>query len=124
MTLLIKEVLTSEEMTAFIGRLAIELYLEIYKLSNEYRDKYTKSFKTLRDDTVTKFYTTGELLVINDIDLNKLEEMATRNKMLDIAIDRLGNNQNLFGSTLNKMFHILCFFPMQKATLCCGAGKS
>ena len=95
----IKEVLTSEEMTAFIGRLAIELYLEIYKLSNEYHDKYTKSFKTLRDDTVTKFYTTRELLVINDIDLNKLEEMATRNKMLDIAIDRLGNNQNLFGST-------------------------
>ena len=95
----IKEVLTSEEMTAFIGRLAIELYLEIYKLSNEYRDKYTKSFKTLRDDTVTKFYTTGELLVINDIDLNKLEEMVIRNKMLDMAIDRLGNNQNLFGST-------------------------
>lgn len=99
----IKEVLTLEEMTAFIGRLAIEFYLEIYKLSNQYHDKCIKPLETIRDDTATKFYTTRELLVINDIDLNKLKEMVTRNKMLDIAIDRLGNNQNLFGSTSDEI---------------------
>ena len=98
----ISKLLTIDDLIVFIGKLALEVYMEVYRMAADYKEKYSSVIKETFRDTASTFYTVGELLKINDLDKEKISEIFIDNYKMHSAIEYLGNKSCcLVGSTSN-----------------------
>ena len=96
----ISKLLTIDDLIVFIGKLALEVYMEVYKINADYKEKYSSVIKETFRDTASTFYTVGELLKINDLDKEKISEIFIDNYKMHSAIEYIGDESCcIFGST-------------------------
>ncbi len=95
----VDELLSEDDVLEYLGKLSIEFYLELYRMDSDYVDTYYNKAKEAVDDTSAKFRIVKDLLLDNNLDTDKINEILLDNKTLSVTLAEICSNENLMGST-------------------------